>query len=836
MPMTSTRRSRAAKGLVLPAVVALIVVPIMLFTVALEIGREFKRGRELRAAVNHSYEERLQMQTVFSLMQDAETGQRGYIITGQERFLEPYTHAIQSLGAERRRLRAMQQSELDGTGGDRTELDELDGIDATIDAKLAHMRTTILTRETRGVAPAQALISDGTGKQIMDDLRRRMARMVNAEAAALAERVAADSARTHETERLTLGLFLSLGVLLFGAFVLILLQARGRQLLLEKVELNAARMTAIFESAQDGLVTFNLSGTVESLNRAGQAMFQRGPGETVGRDASILLDIPQDGRLFLERLSGDRDLHDGVVREFLARRKDGSTFPAEVSLGRFDLTGGAYVVAAVRDLSERRRVEQMKSEFVSTVSHELRTPLTSIAGSLGLLAGGAAGELPARAGRLVGIAHANSQRLVRLINDILDVEKIESGQMTFSMEAVDLTDLVKRALDAMNGLAGELGVKMVLTTPDVVEVRGDADRLMQVVTNLLSNAAKFSPPGESVEVSVARVEDGRVRVSVRDHGPGVPEGFRERIFSKFAQADGSDTRKLGGTGLGLAISREIVERHGGRISFDSPPGEGATFHVDLPILDTTLSSTPGSRRILICEDDPDAAAVLSEMATELGLGSTVVGSLTAAEAALRGAHGYTAMLLDLRLPDGHGLDLLKRLRSWPETRDLPVLIVSGEPGSPQSLDVLDWLQKPIDVERLRTALANVRRGEQERLLVLHVEDDPDLRQIVATALGNHCDVIAADSLKSARRLLRDTKPQLIILDVALGDGSGLDLLADLRKRGCAQVPVIVFSAQSLDEAQLTDTVDAVLTKSRTTLDELSERVQQLASRALTETE
>ena len=834
MPLTQSRRSLAAKGLILPAVVGLIVVPILLLTVALEIGREFDRGRELRAAVNHSYEERLQMQTVFSLMQDAETGQRGYIITGQKRFLEPYTHALQALGLERRRLRALQESELGRHGGYRTQHAQLAAVDAKIEAKLALMAATIATRDVRGADAAATSISDGTGKQIMDDLRVLVNGMAESEKQALAERIVADAERTRATERLTLTLFLTLGLLLLGAFALILLQARARYRLLETAALNAARMTAIFESAQDGLLTFNRSGTVESLNRAGQAMFGYAPTETLGRDASVLFDIPQDGRVFLDRLGGGRDLREGLTGEFTARRKDGSTFPAEVSLGRFDLASGAYVVAAVRDVSERRRIEQMKSEFVSTVSHELRTPLTSIAGSLGLLAGGAGGTLPERAGRLVGIAHANSQRLVRLINDILDIEKIESGQMTFTMEALDTTELARRALEAMQGLAAQLGVELALTAPQTHTVRGDADRLMQVLSNLISNAAKFSPKGATVDVLVVPLGGGRVRLSVRDHGAGVPESFRERIFTKFAQADGSDTRQLGGTGLGLAICREIVERHGGRIFFESPPGQGATFHVDLPLLDAAPSRSPGRRRILICEDDPDAAAVLSEMAAEQGIGSTVVGSLAAAEEALQDPVPYIAMLLDLRLPDGHGLDLLKRLRARSETRSLPVLIVSGEAASPQSLDVLDWLQKPVDVSRLRTALENARRGEQERLLVLHVEDDPDVRQIVAAALGNHCDVIPADSLKTARRILRNTHPQLAILDMALGDGCGLDLLPDLRKKGRAPVPVIVFSAQGLDDAELTDTVDAVLTKSRNTLDELSARVVQLAGQASVE--
>jgi PAS domain S-box-containing protein len=830
MPTRSPRTARAAKGLILPAIVGLIIVPALLLTVALEIGREFARGRELREAVNHSYEERLQMQTVFSLMQDAETGQRGYIITGQPRFLEPYAHALASLDQQRRRLRTLRENDpTDGPDAAAKARAELDQLDVKIAAKLAYMRANIATRDTQGAAAAQAMVSDGNGKRIMDEIRGHMARMTRAESQALAERIAADAERTRHTERLTLTLFLTLGLLLLGAFVLILLQGRARQRLLETVELNAARMTAIFDSAQDGLLTFNRSGTVESMNRAGLAMFGYGATETLGRDAALLFDIPEDNQLFLDRLGGGRDLREGLTREFTARRKDGSTFPAEVSLGRFDLPSGAYVVAAVRDVSERRRIEQMKSEFVSTVSHELRTPLTSIAGSLGLLVGGAAGSLPERAARLVGIAHANCQRLVRLINDILDVEKIESGQMTFDIAPLDMVELARKAMEAMQGLAGELGVTLTLTAPASAMVRGDTDRLTQVATNLISNAAKFSPKGETVELSVARAEGGRVRLSVRDHGAGVPEAFRERIFSKFAQADGSDTRRLGGTGLGLAICREIVERHGGRISFDSPPGEGATFHVDLPVMEDSRPSSAKARRVLICEDDPDAATVLTEMTAELGLAADVVSTLAAAEAALLGSVDYSALLLDLRLPDGHGLDLLKRLRARPETRALPVLIVSGDPGAPpQSLDVLDWLQKPVDLARLNAALANAREGHDKRLLVLHVEDDPDVRQLVADSLSGHCEVVAADSLKSARRLLQDITPQLAILDVALGDGSGLDLLVDLKRRGRPPVPVIVFSAQSIDDEQVMSSVDAILTKSRTTLEELSDRVQWLA--------
>jgi PAS domain S-box-containing protein len=239
------------------------------------------------------------------------------------------------------------------------------------------------------------------------------------------------------------------------------------------------------------------------------------------------------------------------------------------------------IYAVARDVNERKKVEQMKSDFISVVSHELRTPLTSIRGSLGLLAGGVVGELPEKARELVHIAAKNSERLVRLINDILDVEKIESGQMSFRFVPQELMPLVEQALDSNRAYAEpfDVGLRVFEAAPGV-RVRADADRVAQVLANLLSNAAKFSPRGGTVEVRVARHGDG-VRVAVTDRGPGIQPAFQERVFEKFAQADVSSTRQKGGTGLGLTISRAIVERHGGRMGFVTG-SEGTTFWFDLP--------------------------------------------------------------------------------------------------------------------------------------------------------------------------------------------------------------------------------------------------------------
>jgi PAS domain S-box-containing protein len=359
----------------------------------------------------------------------------------------------------------------------------------------------------------------------------------------------------------------------------------------------ATRQRAILNSAMDAIVTLNPEGAVETINRAGERMFGYPAEQLIQHDVALLLDLgPGEDRPVLERLDVSPDaVAGGLVKELTARRADGARFPADLALGAMELPDGLHLVAMIRDISDRKRAEQLKDEFVSTVSHELRTPLTSIAGSLGLLSGGAAGALPPQAERLTEIAHANCERLIRLINDILDIQKIESGNLRFDMAPVSLGQLVSRSVEDLRSYGDDLGVKMTLDLRSDPVVLADSDRMIQVITNLLSNAIKFSPAGETVELVLER-KGRNGRLSIRDRGPGVPEAFRDQIFSKFAQADSTDTRQKGGTGLGLAISKEIVERHGGKISFESWTGRGATFHVDLPVLAAGIQRSPISRK------------------------------------------------------------------------------------------------------------------------------------------------------------------------------------------------------------------------------------------------
>lgn len=243
-----------------------------------------------------------------------------------------------------------------------------------------------------------------------------------------------------------------------------------------------------------------------------------------------------------------------------------------------------YFIAQIQDISERKSIEAAKAEFLTMVSHELRTPVTALRGALGILAAGAAGELPPKAQALTALADRNADRLHRLVNDILDIEKIESGAFAYRRSDVDLNQLVAQAAIDLKPYADQYQVQIdVRSDLPRAFVHADADRLMQVLANLISNAVKYSPPGGKVELQISRTS-ARIRVSITDHGEGIPEMFRAHIFEKFAQANWTATNPKGGSGLGLNISRAIIEHHGGVLAFGTELGVGSTFYFELPVL------------------------------------------------------------------------------------------------------------------------------------------------------------------------------------------------------------------------------------------------------------
>lgn len=347
-----------------------------------------------------------------------------------------------------------------------------------------------------------------------------------------------------------------------------------------------ARMKAIFESAVEGIIIMNEEGIIELVNPAATRLFHYTVEEMVGHNVSMIIPSPHkelhDG--YLKRYIDTKEARIvGVGREVEGMRKDGSTIPLELSVSDVALANRRVFTGMLHDLTVRKEADRLKNEFVSTVSHELRTPLTSIYGGLKLVLAGITGELPKKARKMLELAYNNSERLNLLINDILDIQKMESGRMEYHFQTLDAMALVLKAVEDNRGYADKFGVYFTLTK-SVLEktfVRGDESRLCQVLANMLSNAAKFSESGDSVEVWVERWE-GWVRFSVIDHGPGIPEAFQPRVFNKFAQADSSDTRQKGGTGLGLSIAKALVESHHGEIGFRTKSGEGTAFFFQLP--------------------------------------------------------------------------------------------------------------------------------------------------------------------------------------------------------------------------------------------------------------
>jgi PAS domain S-box-containing protein len=583
----------------------------------------------------------------------------------------------------------------------------------------------------------------------------------------------------------------------------------------------AARHRALFDAAPEGIMTFDREGVIRNANPAAHRLFGYGKGRLIGMSAAETLAAHDRERALKAMLDPDNIAKGGLRTEYAGLHATGTTFPMQVSLTYAPPGEEWFCQVFIRDISRQRDAERLKDEFVSTVSHELRTPLTSIAGSLGLIAGGAVGALPEKAARLISIAQSNSQRLVRLINDVLDMEKLAAGSLPFHMTETSLNDVAARSMEMTRGYADQLGVELVLDAAEGdAAVRGDPDRLIQIVTNLLSNASKYSPRGEKVTIRVID-EPATVHLVVQDNGPGVPEAFRDRIFSRFAQADASDARGKSGTGLGLYIAREIAERHGGRLWFESPPQGGAAFHLELPALPEVTAQVSATDRILLVEDEPAAAALLSAIMEDNGLKVDEAGTLAEARAFLEKYGRYGAVILDLRLPDGDGVDLAKEIRADPELARTPIVVVSadarrGKDPEVRMLEVSDWMEKPVDPDRLtemvRAALARV---EAPGRMILHVDDDRDIREVVATALSGWGEVVSADGIAEAREVMARKRPDLIVLDLELRDGDGADLLDELNAR-VDPPPVVVFTAQDTQQ-DLGRSVSAVLIKSRTPL-------------------
>jgi signal transduction histidine kinase len=355
-----------------------------------------------------------------------------------------------------------------------------------------------------------------------------------------------------------------------------ILQAKLRQYqrvlsLQDKLSVMAQRQQAIHENIADALITLDQHGHVSELNRAARILILQDGSplqlgatmpELTGLDLTAFLDLP----------------------EITLRQSSGAQLTCSISHSYWKMEKQQFCTIALHDISEARRVERMKDEFLATVSHELRTPLTSILGALGLLAAGAGGAMPERALDLANVARRNGERLSRLIDDVLDLTKLEGNRMPLNLRSADLAPLIREAVDANTGYAQRGGVSLRFEDRELAgRAQVDPDRFLQIMANLLSNAIKHTPKGKTVHIELAQTNN-HLKVSVVDEGPGIDPAFRKKLFEKFSQADSSDRRAVGGTGLGLYISRILVEKMGGTIQAEPGSGMGSVFTVTLPRL------------------------------------------------------------------------------------------------------------------------------------------------------------------------------------------------------------------------------------------------------------
>jgi PAS domain S-box-containing protein len=476
---------------------------------------------------------------------------------------------------------------------------------------------------------------------------------------------------------------------LLAAYADQLAMALDNTALFEEAENKKTQLEQVFSSTSDGFLVVDLGGRIVGFNRQAGELLGIAPDEVVGRSFNEFVDLlgasvawdEGQGQALLAMIESGRPAAGGGDLEL--RASEPRTLGWRAAPMR-DLLGATVgVTITLNDVTRQREIDRMKTEFVSTVSHELRTPLTSIKGSLHLLLSDPALQLDATQRQLVDISVKNTDRLIRLITNILDISKIEAGHIQLDLSMHHVEEFISTAVDGIVAFAESRGIDIAVDVPpDLPQARVDVDRMVQVVTNLLSNAIKFSPPGSTVTVSVSR-KARQLELRVTDRGRGIAAEDMGKLFKKFQQLDGSNVRSVGGTGLGLAICRGIVEEHGGTIGVESQLGQGATFTVSLPLaaadLDGPDSAEPDAGHgplILVVDDEPDIRTLLRDQLELEGFRVIEAGrALEAVEVARERQPDLITM--DLMLPDLDGFEAIRLLRENALTQETPVVILSA---------------------------------------------------------------------------------------------------------------------------------------------------------------
>lgn len=505
----------------------------------------------------------------------------------------------------------------------------------------------------------------------------------------------------------------------------------------------------------------------------------------------------------------------------------------------------AYSESILRAKDDIERASRFKDQFLSTMSHELRTPLNAVLGFSELLADARYGPLTERQTRYVNHIHTSGQHLLRLINDILDLSKIEAGRLQLAVEDVAVDNSFAEVCDSLQPLLDKNAHRLILGSPTGLYVRADATRFKQMLMNLLGNAIKFTPKGGQIELA-ARQMGETIRIEVRDSGPGIPPEEKRRIFEAFQRLKQSD-KAVEGTGLGLAITRRLVELHGGRLDVESQLGAGSCFFFTLPGIcnserqenrsnGTKAGSTPAAR-IMVVEDDPAAADLLESQLTSAGY---YVSVCTRPESAVEMAIEFepSVVTLDVVMLPINGWDVLSKLKADPRTAKIRVVMVSvmDQRKTAALLGADEYIVKPVDKSILLSAVERClnhsgRPGAGQRILV--VEDDAPTREFMVDLLSKQGYTLStAPDGAQARSQVQALKPDLIILDLLLPEISGFELIAEWRSSpATANLPIFVLTNKDLtagEKEYLHSNTRALFSKHEQWHDELIRQIQRAA--------
>jgi PAS domain S-box-containing protein len=922
---------------------AFVAAAIILVFAGWESYRNTTRFAEAAQWQKHTYEVLRTLDETEARLVDAETGQRGYLLTGDDAYLDTYRASIKNLDQVTGHLK-------DLTSDNPNQQKRIQALESLIEQKLAELQRTIDLRRQGAVASANQIVLQGSGKQWMDQIRSQVAEMADEENDLLGLR----TQRTRETiasstTAITVGTLVSI-LLLLLCFGLLSRELSERKRIEAALVESEKWLSTTLGSIGDAVIATDMNGAITFMNSVAQSLTGWNVEEAQGKTMDLVFHIVNkdtrrpvenpvkkvfregkvvglaDHTLLISKKGGEFDIEDsaapivtaagenlGVVlvfrditelkkareelegvftlsidmiciagydgyfkrlnpawqktlgysmAELMARPysefvhpedreatiQRGENFKTKGNIvaftNRYLCKDGSYkwlmwnatpfaeqrlIYAVARDITEFKQMQEglilakeqaersnkFKDQFLSTMSHELRTPLNAVMGFSDMLSEERYGPLNDRQRRYVTHINTGGRHLLRLINDILDLSKIEAGRLQLAIESVPIKPSFAEVFDCLRPLADKKSQTLVVQSSLDLSVRADATRFRQVLMNLVGNAIKFTPEGGKIELAAQQLGEV-VRVEVRDSGPGIPAGEQQRIFEAFHRLQQSD-KTSEGTGLGLAITRRLVELHGGRLGLESKPGSGSCFYFTLPITaslqrEQVYKPEPGlnpsgSPRILVIEDESAAVQLLHSQLVSSGYEVLLCDNRArAVEMAVE--LRPDAITLDIMMKPVNGWELLSDLKSDVRTAKIPVIVVSAvdQPATGALLGADEYIVKPVEKATLLAAVERCLnlRGQMGRgRPILVVDDDAPTREFIAEMLSKHGYVVstAADGFE-ARAQVAASLPELVILDLIMPNLSGFQLLAEWRGHSrTADLPVFVLTSKDLTPAE-----------------------------------